>query len=67
MFVIVISLEKIFFSSIIKLRIGQKVKILKYYNLKNKEWKNIEERHKDIKPIYDLVGKKVFCNEAVAL
>ena len=27
----------------------------------------MEERHKNIKPIYDLVVKKVFCNEAVAL
>ena len=27
----------------------------------------MEERHKDIKPIYDLIVKKVFCNEAVAL
>ena len=27
----------------------------------------MDERHKNIKPIYDLVVKKVFCNEAVAL
>ena len=27
----------------------------------------MEERHKNIKPIYDLVVKKVLCNEAVAL
>ena len=27
----------------------------------------MEERHKNIKPIYDLVVKKVFCNETAAL
>ena len=27
----------------------------------------MEERHKNIKPIYDLVVKKVFCNEEVVL
>ena len=27
----------------------------------------MEEWHKNIKPIYDLVVKKVFCNETVAL